>query len=108
MVRKFLLAGKPRDEVLDGLDPDRIVLLHEEQQDWQAECAPRRDKLEKLDFFETVIALAGWESGQPDPLRHLRPTTRQTLLRTLAEQYTSSLMLSSSSTSSPASTAKPL
>ncbi len=86
------------DEVLDGLDPDRIVLLYEEQQAWQDECAPRPDKMGGPEFMATVIELAAWESG-PDPLRRLRPTLRASFTHTLAAQFMHSLTLRSSSSS---------
>lgn len=86
------------EEVLDGLDPDRIVLLYEEQQAWQDECAPRADKMSGTEFMAKVIEVAGWESG-PDPLLLLRPTLRANFTHTLAKQFINSLTLRSSSSS---------
>lgn len=87
------------DEILAHLDPDRIALLYEEQQAWQDECSPRPSKIGGDDFFTMVLRLAGWESGQPDPLLRWRPTLRAIFTRTLASQFMSSLTNKSGSSS---------
>lgn len=91
-------------EVLDNLDPDRIVLLYEEQQAWQDECAPRPERMAQGDFLVNVLKLAGWESGQPDPLLRWRPTLRVIFTHTLASQYVALLTSKSDSTSPSDST----
>lgn len=95
------------DEVLAGLDPDRIVLLYEEQQAWQDRCAPRAVSLDGKDVLTIALEVAGWEEGQPDPLLHLRPSLRPIWARTLASLYFASLSSRSDTSSASAEQASP-
>lgn len=75
------------EEILDGLDPDRIVFLYEQQQAWQDKCSPRASALGQGDFFAKVLECAGWKDGEPDPLALWRPTLRVSFTHTLAVQF---------------------
>ena len=93
------------DEILDGLDTDRIALLYEEQVSWQDECAPRPGRMGDGEFFATVLRFAGWKEGQPDPFPRLRPYLRLSFTHTLAAQYVTLLSQRSESSSPSVPTA---
>lgn len=81
-----------REEILDGLDSDRIVLLYEQQQAWQDHCAPRVDRMNREDFFKLTFDLGQEDEGQPDsPFARLRPSLRLSWARTIARLYMGSL-----------------
>lgn len=88
------------EEILGGLGPEWIVLLYEEQQAFQDECAPRPDKGNGAAFMAVVMGEAALEEGAPGgPFSRLRPTTQQIFFRILAKQHVTSLLHRSPSSS---------
>ena len=94
-------AAKPffdggQDQILAHLDADRIALLYERHQAWQDECSPRATSMTTAEFFARVMEVANAKADE-DPLARLRPSTRISWERTLADLYMRSLADRSSS-----------
>lgn len=80
------------DEILGGLDAERIVLLYEEQQLWQDHCAPRPKGMGGDQFMAMVLQEAALEEEAAEgPFSRLRRTSQQISFRTLARLYMHSL-----------------
>lgn len=92
------------EEILSELDPDRIVLLYEEQQAWQDRCAPPARKLGPMGLMGLVAQLAAEEEDAAEsPFLRLRPFIRLSFARTLARMLMSFPQLKSPSGSIDAS-----
>lgn len=88
------------DEVLGGLDVDRIALLYEEQEAWQDRCAPRPRRLGGEAFMALVVNEAAIEEDAADgPFSDLPRSLQRICFRILARQFVSSLSLKSPSSS---------
>jgi hypothetical protein len=87
-------------EILSELDAERIVLLYEEQQLWQDECAPRPRTMNGAAFMALVMGEAALEEEAADgPFAHLPRTLQRISFRILAKQHVSSLLAKSASSS---------
>lgn len=75
------------EEILGGLDRDRIALLFEAQQAWQDECSPRPGSMSAVEFVDMTFACARAAEGADLPFERLRPVTRRSFVHTLALQY---------------------
>ena len=75
------------EEILGGLDRDRIALLFEAQQAWQDETSPRPGSMSAVEFVDMTFACARAEEGADLPFERLRPVTRRSFVHTLALQY---------------------
>lgn len=84
------------DEILDGLDVDRIALLYEAQQAWQEQCAPRPKGMDGRGYIDMISALASEEDDDAEsPFFKLPRSTQLTFLRTLTRQFATSLVRNS-------------
>ena len=74
------------EEVLAGLDADRIALLYEQHQDWQDTCGARATKQTGGEWYAKVLEVANAVADE-DPLSRLRPAMRRDWERTIAVQF---------------------
>lgn len=84
------------EEVLIGLDADRIALLYELHQAWQDECGARVTRMSGVEWFAKVMEVANSKADE-DPLALSRPAMRRDWERTIAAQYLILLQARSSS-----------
>jgi hypothetical protein len=96
------------EEILAELDPDRIVLLYEEQQAWQDRCAPPARKLGPMGLMGLVAQLAAEEEDAAEsPFLRLRPSIRLRCIRTICKLFMSFPQLKSPSGSTDGSADSP-
>jgi hypothetical protein len=73
------------DELLAGLDRDRIAFLHALQDLWQDQCSPYRDGEPDEDHvFQFAIAMADSEDPQRSPFGTMRPGLLWSYMRSTA------------------------
>lgn len=101
------------EQILEGLDADRIALLYEQHQAWQDECGARATRMSGGEWFAKVMEVANAVADE-DPLALSRPAMRRDWERTTAAQYlillqdkSSSMLDSEASTKSDASPPPP-
>jgi hypothetical protein len=96
------------DEILSELDVERIVLLYEEQQLFQDECAPRPARMSGEAFIALVVGESALEEDAAEgPFSRLRRTLQGISFRTLARLYVTSQWPRSPGTSTAAAVASP-
>lgn len=84
-------------EVLSGLDPDRILILYEEQERWQEHASPRASAMDEPAFNQGVVECAGGVDQADRFLSRCRPGLRASFLHTLAGLHFSALLDKSAS-----------
>lgn len=89
-VRYFASA----DEILGGLDRERIAFLYELQQAFQDECAPMPAELPPEEYLNLIFQAEGVPPGGVLPFERLRPATRRNCERFMVGLSLTSLKLS--------------
>lgn len=88
------------EEILTGLDPDRIALLYEQQQLWQEHCSPRPRHMDGGDAIAWAMRLAEEDASSDDsPFVKLAPSLRLSWARTISGLFLTSLRPKSSPSS---------
>lgn len=82
-------------EVLESLDPERVMLLFHQQRWWQNECSPSPRDMSAPDFAKIFLGIQTAGEGEELPFDYLPRKTQRTFLVTLVNLCANALRLSS-------------
>lgn len=79
-------------QIRGEIDPDRIALIYEQQEQWQAHASPRASKMSGEEWTQGVVACAQGVDEAERFFTRLAPVLRASFLHTTASQLWISLL----------------